>query len=150
LCSSAGLYVTHDQIEAMTLADKIVVLRDGIVEQIGTPMELYNNPANQFVAGFLGSPSMNFVPAAVFGKSAATLGIRPENIRVANKGRAPCSVTHVEHLGGDTNVLVKLESGEQMTIRLFGQHEHNVGDAVHVDFDDSDIFLFNSEGERAA
>ena len=148
--SASMIYVTHDQIEAMTLADKIVVLRDGIVEQIGSPMELYNNPANQFVAGFIGSPSMNFVPAGIFGKDAATLGIRPEDIRVSAKGRASCAVTHVEHLGGDTNVLAKLDSGEQRTIRLFGQHEHEVGDTVQIDFDDASSYIFDANGARLA
>ena len=74
------IYVTHDQTEAMTLADKIVVLKDGQIEQVGSPMELYNNPANQFVAGFLGAPSMNFLPASrVDGKSGEIVGIRPDN-----------------------------------------------------------------------
>ncbi len=146
--SAAMIYVTHDQIEAMTLADKIVVLRDGVVEQIGSPMELYNNPANKFVAGFLGSPAMNFVPAGIFGKDADTLGVRPEYIRVGKKGRATCTVTHVEHLGGDTNVLASLGGGENLTIRLFGQHKQDVGDTVEIDFDDANTYLFNADGAR--
>ena len=81
------IYVTHDQTEAMTLADKIVVLRDGRVEQIGSPMELYNNPANQFVAGFLGSPSMNFFPAdRIGGAEGTTAGVRPEHLTIADQG----------------------------------------------------------------
>lgn len=148
--SAAMIYVTHDQIEAMTLADKIVVLRDGIVEQIGSPMELYNNPANKFVAGFLGSPAMNFVPAEVFGKSADTLGIRPEYIQVGKEGRATVTVTHVEHLGGDTNLLAEIESGDVLTIRLFGQHEHSVGDVLKIDFDDAKTYLFDETGVRIA
>ncbi len=78
------IYVTHDQTEAMTLADRIVVLRDGRVEQVGSPMDLYNDPDNQFVAGFIGSPSMNFLPAAMLGAKGETLGIRPEHLRVAD------------------------------------------------------------------
>jgi len=142
------VYVTHDQIEAMTLADKIVVLRDGIVEQIGAPMTLYNDPVNRFVAGFLGSPAMNFLPAGLLGKDAAALGIRPENIRIDGAGHLPATITHVEHLGGDTNVLAALDSGENVTIRLFGQNQHNVGDNVSLDFDDTDIYLFAEDGAR--
>ncbi len=142
------IYVTHDQIEAMTLADRIVVLRDGIVEQVGAPMELYNNPANQFVAGFLGAPSMNFLPAARVGHTGETLGIRPEHIRIGDAGRLHGKITHVEHLGGDTNVLAALDTGEPVTIRLFGQHAHAVGEDVALDFDDSDAFYFDAQGAR--
>ncbi len=142
------IYVTHDQIEAMTLADRIVVLRDGIVEQVGAPMELYNNPANQFVAGFLGAPSMNFLPAARVGHAGETLGIRPEHIRIGDAGRLHAKITHVEHLGGDTNVLAALDTGEPLTIRLFGQHGHKVGETVSLDFNDSDAFYFDAQGGR--
>ena len=80
------IYVTHDQTEAMTLADKIVILHDGRIEQIGSPMELYNNPTNKFVAGFIGSPQMNFIDASKLGKTAAkTIGIRPEHISLNKK-----------------------------------------------------------------
>ncbi|MEQ9389474.1 ABC transporter ATP-binding protein, partial [Marinovum algicola] len=83
--SASMIYVTHDQIEAMTLADKIVVLRDGRIEQVGSPLELYNNPGNRFVAGFLGSPSMNFLERSVPGlRPGHTLGIRPEHLRVVD------------------------------------------------------------------
>ncbi len=143
------VYVTHDQTEAMTLADKIVVLRDGRVEQVGSPMELYNNPANQFVAGFLGAPSMNFLPAGlVGGASDTTIGIRPEHIRLSDTGRLKAAVSHVENLGGDTNVLVELADGTQMTVRLFGQHNVAPDEAVSVDFDDADTFHFGASGER--
>ena len=142
------IYVTHDQTEAMTLADKIVVLRDGRVEQIGSPMQLYNDPVNQFVAGFLGAPSMNFIPAALVGMGAETLGIRPEHIRIGAPGRLKARVTHVEHLGGDTNVIVALDTGEMLTVRLFGQHDYTVGDRVDIDFDDADSFLFDDGGQR--
>jgi multiple sugar transport system ATP-binding protein len=80
------IYVTHDQVEAMTLADKIVVLNAGKVEQVGSPMELYNDPANKFVAGFIGSPQMNFIDAAKIGISGvATLGVRPEHLDLDRK-----------------------------------------------------------------
>lgn len=144
------IYVTHDQTEAMTLADKIVVLRDGIVEQVGSPMELYNNPANKFVAGFLGSPAMNFLPGSVVGKEAAdTAGIRPEHIRISeDEGRLSGTVSHLERLGGDTNVLLRLESGDILTIRLFGQYETEVGTDLKVTFDDKDVYLFEANGKR--
>ena len=74
------IYVTHDQVEAMTLADRIVVLNAGRVEQVGAPLELYNDPANPFVAGFIGSPQMNFLEAAPLGQPGKTLGIRPEHL----------------------------------------------------------------------
>jgi multiple sugar transport system ATP-binding protein len=133
----------------MTLADKIVVLRDGGVEQVGSPMALYNGPANQFVAGFLGAPSMNFLPAIVENGSADTTnGVRPEHIRLSETGRLRAIVSHVENLGGDTNVLVELADGTQMTVRLFGQHNVAPEEAVSIDFDDSDTFLFGASGER--
>ena len=83
------IYVTHDQVEAMTLADKIVVLNAGRVEQVGTPLELYHNPRNLFVAGFIGSPKMNFFPAEAAGyQGAATIGVRPEHLKIGQEGRA--------------------------------------------------------------
>lgn len=143
------IYVTHDQTEAMTLASKIVVLRDGMVEQVGAPVELYNNPANQFVAGFLGAPSMNFIPATTVGGSPEhTLGVRPEHLRIVGKGRLEANVVHVENLGGDTNVLVEISGGFRMTIRLFGQHPVETGEQIALDFDDSNTFLFNADGRR--
>ncbi|MCY4324767.1 MAG: ABC transporter ATP-binding protein [Betaproteobacteria bacterium] len=143
------IYVTHDQIEAMTLADRIVVLRDGVVEQVGTPMELYNNPVNQFVAGFLGLPSMNFLPAEQIGsKQGATAGIRPEHLVFGESGPIDATVVYVEQLGGDTNVIVKLAAGAELTARLFGQHKYSVGDKVKVAVDEDNIYLFDADGKR--
>lgn len=149
--SASMIYVTHDQTEAMTLADKIVVLRDGRVEQIGSPMELYNNPANQFVAGFLGSPAMNFIKTSVADLAAGTtLGVRPENLEIRDAGRISGEVTHVERLGGDTNLLVKTESGEVLTVRRFGQSVRQIGDRVKLDFDDEKAFYFDEAQRRVA
>lgn len=146
--SASMIYVTHDQTEAMTLADKIVVLRDGRVEQVGAPMELYNNPANQFVAGFLGAPSMNFLPASqITPGDTRTLGLRPENIMVAPDGPLTASVTHVEHLGGDTNVIVMADS-HPLTVRLFGQNAVRVGDTLNLGFDPSAAYYFDADGSR--
>jgi len=143
------IYVTHDQTEAMTLADKIVVLRDGTVEQVGTPMELYNNPANRFVAGFLGAPAMNFIPAEMLGGTATkSVGIRPEYLRISESGRVGGTVIHVEKLGGDTNVLIDIGTGDALTMRKFGQFDIAPGAAVKLDFDDNDSFLFDAKGMR--
>jgi multiple sugar transport system ATP-binding protein len=143
------IYVTHDQTEAMTLADKIVVLHDGRVEQIGSPMDLYNNPDNRFVAGFLGSPSMNFLDAQLLGiETAKIVGIRPEHITISDSGKLRGEINYVEKLGGDTNVYVRLDDSEQITVRLFGQHEHTVGSSVHLAFDDNNLFLFDEADQR--
>ena len=143
------IYVTHDQIEAMTLADRIVVLRDGRIEQVGSPMELYNNPANRFVASFLGSPSMNFLDKSVAGQTAGqTVGIRPEHLTLADEGQIRGTVTHVERLGGDTNLLVKTDAAEQLTVRLFGQNQTQVGAQVTLAFDPALAFHFDADDQR--
>ncbi|WP_417242984.1 ABC transporter ATP-binding protein [Celeribacter sp.] len=147
--SASMIYVTHDQTEAMTLADKIVVLRDGRIEQVGSPMELYNNPANQFVAGFLGSPAMNFFkkgPVEV--PENGTLGVRPEHLRIVKNGRIKGTVAHVEWLGGDTNLLVNSDQGEPFTVRVFGQDATRVGADIALDFDDSAAFIFDHAAMR--
>ncbi|WP_424970834.1 ABC transporter ATP-binding protein [Dinoroseobacter sp. S76] len=142
------IYVTHDQTEAMTLADKIVVLRDGRVEQIGSPMELYNNPANQFVAGFLGAPSMNFFPADLLTQGdTRTMGIRPEDLFVADDGPLAVQVSHVEHLGGDTNVIAHKDA-HQITARLFGQHQVAAGETLRLGFNPESTYAFDRDGAR--
>ncbi|NOC92479.1 ABC transporter ATP-binding protein [Ruegeria sp. HKCCD6604] len=144
------IYVTHDQTEAMTLADKIVVLRDGRVEQVGSPMELYNNPANQFVAGFLGAPSMNFFPASMIGESAdITTGIRPEDLFLSDDGPVIANVTHVEHLGGDTNVIAMMQD-HQITARLFGQHKVEAGQSIRFGYSPGRVYRFDAQGARLA
>ncbi|MCX8954583.1 ABC transporter ATP-binding protein [Ruegeria sp. NA] len=145
--SASMIYVTHDQTEAMTLAD-IVVLRDGRVEQVGSPMELYNNPANRFVAGFLGSPSMNFLPADnLTPGDARELGLRPEDIRLESGGPIAGTVSHVEQLGGDTNVILQT-SNVPITVRLFGQHAIAPGDDVQFGFDPNRAYYFGNDGQR--
>ena len=149
--SASMIYVTHDQIEAMTLADRIVVLRDGRVEQIGSPMELYNNPANRFVAGFLGSPAMNFLKNSVPGLAqGTTIGIRPEYLALTENGQISGEVTHVERLGGDTNLLVKTDQDETLTVRLFGQNPTEVGAHVQLGFDPGMAFHFDDADRRIA
>ena len=147
--SASMIYVTHDQTEAMTLADKIVVLRDGRVEQVGSPMELYNNPANIFVAGFLGSPAMNFLSKAPLNlPQGGALGVRPEHLRMVSNGRISGTVTHVERLGGDTNLLIKTDVNETLTLRLFGQDHTSVGEKISLDFDDANSFVFDAGDQR--
>lgn len=149
--SASMIYVTHDQTEAMTLADKIVVLRDGRVEQVGSPMDLYNNPANKFVAGFLGSPAMNFLQKApVDVPQDGTLGIRPEHLRFKKGGRIKGTVTHVERLGGDTNLLISTAEKETLTVRLFGQDSTAVGEAIELDFDNNAAFAFDANDQCIA
>jgi multiple sugar transport system ATP-binding protein len=141
------IYVTHDQTEAMTLADRIVILHDGRIEQIGTPMELYNRPANKFVAGFIGSPQMNFIDAAALGRSdAVTVGVRPEHIRLdASAGDAMGAVSHIEHLGADTNVYLDCEQAGLLTVRMFGHHDFAIGSKVFAQFEDGKVFRFDAD-----
>ncbi|MCM5551605.1 sn-glycerol-3-phosphate ABC transporter ATP-binding protein UgpC [Pleomorphomonas sp. NRK KF1] len=141
------IYVTHDQVEAMTLADRIVVLNGGVIEQIGSPMELYNRPANLFVAGFIGSPQMNFVEAARIGEAGVTIGIRPEHLSVSPaEGRFKGKVIHAEHLGADTNLYLETETAGLITVRLFGEHRYAADDVVHATPDPTKIHRFDEKG----
>ena len=146
---STIIYVTHDQVEAMTLADKIVVLQGGRIEQVGSPMDLYNDPDNLFVAGFIGSPAMNFLDTKLFDLPAEvkTVGLRPESISLADAGQISGVVSHLEHLGADTNVYVNIGEG-LITVRILGQEEYEVGTTVHLDFATDDMFLFDSDDKR--
>ena len=147
---STIIYVTHDQTEAMTLGDRIVVLNGGVIEQVGTPMELYNNPKNQFVAGFIGSPQMNFISQSSPGNgSPATLGIRPEHIEIASaKGDIAGAVSHVEQLGGDTNIYVDCGESGLICMRMFGEHSIAVDSKIELKFDPQRIYRFDQHGAR--
>jgi len=159
------IYVTHDQVEAMTMADKIVVLRAGIIEQAGAPLELYNNPRNLFVAGFIGSPKMNFMTTSVeagklktggvsldLGRSvtgATTLGIRPEHITIADGSGvkfAEVTVDLVENLGGQTVVYATTADGQALTIVLEGQRTVAIGSTVSAYVDPAKAHIFDAEG----
>ena len=143
------LYVTHDQTEAMTLADRIVVMRAGRIEQVGAPLDLYNAPNNRFVAGFIGSPAMNFITQDVFpGSGADSIGLRPEHLRVVEKGRLAGKVLHFERLGTDTHVIVDAGNGDHLTVRLVGQWEFDLGTPINLDFNDDKAVLFNAQGDR--
>ena len=128
------IYVTHDQVEAMTMADRIAVLNGGVIEQVGTPMELYNNSATKFVAGFIGSPKMNFIQgkfAESFG--ADTIGIRPEHFALGDADSEWVGeVSLVERLGHDTILHVRVPDAGLLTVSLDGQHDQSVGDTVHL------------------
>ncbi|MFN7269275.1 MAG: ABC transporter ATP-binding protein [Cereibacter sp.] len=143
------IYVTHDQIEAMTLADRIVVLRAGKVEQVGAPMELYNNPVNTFVAGFIGSPQMNFLKAGALGMRSDTMGVRPEHIALSrDSGQIAGTVSHVEKLGGETLVYVNTPAQGLLTVRLFGEHDSAVDETAYLTPDPARAFHFDADGLR--
>ena len=145
------IYVTHDQVEAMTMADKIVVLQAGVIEQVGSPLELYHNPRNKFVAGFIGSPKMNFFSGEEAAKhNAHTIGIRPEHIAVsAESGTWKGTVGVAEHLGSDTFFHVHVEgSPDPMTIRAGGEVNMHHGDTVYLTPDADRIHRFDEAGLR--
>ena len=142
------IYVTHDQVEAMTLADKIVVLNAGRIEQIGGPMELYNSPANEFVAGFIGSPKMNFIDGARLGETAKTVGVRPEHLTVDPKsGTWKGTVVHAEHLGADTNLYLDCEKAGLITVRIFGVYDAEPGATLYATPDPARTYRFGADGK---
>jgi multiple sugar transport system ATP-binding protein len=164
------VYVTHDQIEAMTMADKIVVMHDGLVEQIGTPLELYDRPDNQFVAGFIGSPAMNFLrgtvkangaigfegpngvhlplahPPGGFDGRPAVYGIRPEHFTVADDG-AEAEIIVVEPTGSETQVFARL-GGEEIVAVFRERHQFNSGDKIRLKPDARLVHLFDETTGR--
>ncbi len=143
------VYVTHDQVEAMTLADRIVVLNGGRVEQIGAPMDLYNAPANEFVAGFIGSPKMNFIDGGRLGESVKTVGIRPEHLLVdREKGDWKGTVIHAEHLGADTNLYIDTERAGLLTARIFGEFRAEPGSTIYATPQPERVCRFDAEGRR--
>lgn len=167
------IYVTHDQTEAMTMADSIVVLKDGKIEQHGKPLDLYNNPANMFVAGFIGSPKMNFLTiekAQPTGKKLdlelkqnlaiqldfevnpqnlpTTLGIRPEHIQLANgqtENIMPAQLTMVEQLGAVSFLYCKTPTAEQITVEISGQVNLKKNDQVKLYFPKEHCYLFGAD-----
>jgi multiple sugar transport system ATP-binding protein len=146
------IYVTHDQVEAMTLADRIVVLQAGVVEQVGTPMELYERPGNLFVAGFIGSPKMNFVTGAPAEKAKCkTLGFRPEHVTLSTKASANAIkgvVEYTEVLGSDSFIYVVTDHG-MVTAREEGKTKVEKGDTVHILPQEGKTHRFDENGRRA-
>jgi len=142
------IYVTHDQVEAMTMADKIMVLNAGRIEQVGSPLELYRSPANLFVAGFIGSPKMNFVEGAYSKRHKAhVIGVRPEHISLSKtKGEWKGTVGVAEHLGSDTFLHVNVEGVGQMTARADGEVDLRHGEAVFLTPNVARIHRFDEQG----
>jgi multiple sugar transport system ATP-binding protein len=134
MTGSTMIYVTHDQVEAMTLADRICVLRDGLVEQVGTPLELYENPQSLFVAGFIGSPKMNFLNGEIASKfGAETVGIRSEHIEIADRdGAWKGKVVHSENLGSDSYIYVDIGTEEPVIVRQEGTSQHVPDEAISI------------------
>ena len=168
---ATSVYVTHDQIEAMTMADHVVVMRDGVIEQQGTPLELYDRPVNRFVAGFIGSPAMNFIPAVVSADGASLLlqfgddepqqsigtpaslppgkriivGIRPEHIRPTGAQDAPLTqpVSAVETTGSAT--FLTLGTTTELVIAVQGRSAVKAGEVIGLDINPADMHLFDEE-----
>jgi multiple sugar transport system ATP-binding protein len=171
------IYVTHDQVEAMTLADKIVVLNGGVVQQVGSPLELYHRPANLFVAGFIGSPKMNFIEVTVTAVGAGevtvsgpdvtevkvpvrtegiavgsklTMGVRPHELTPAESGAITGTVALVEHLGNETIVNLRIGSGKPMVVVLAGDFPAATGQTLSLNPDSSKSVLFDQAGQAIA
>jgi multiple sugar transport system ATP-binding protein len=173
------IYVTHDQVEAMTLADRIVVLNAGVVEQFGSPLELYHHPQNLFVAGFIGSPKMNFLqgeiaggsgnavsvrlgdgttvlaPAGRNGASAGdkvTVGLRPEHLLEGGGGDTELKgqVVAVEHLGGETYIYVERGGDEPLVVKAAGDSKTKVNEVLPIGVPASACYLFDSDGQAFA
>jgi multiple sugar transport system ATP-binding protein len=147
------IYVTHDQVEAMTMADKIVVLQAGVIEQVGSPLELYHTPRNKFVAGFIGSPKMNLIEGAEAAKHGVeTIGIRPEHLSVSTtEGMWKGRVGVAEHLGSDTFIHVH-DTGlmDMMTVRIAGDIQVKHGDPIYMTPNTDQIHRFDASGLRIA
>lgn len=163
------IYVTHDQVEALTLADRIVVLNAGDIQQVGTPLELYERPANKFVAQFIGSPTMNILSVEQSGRgiqlkdgtvlqlangsdksSARELGVRPEHLNVVTPEKAHLSgvAELVEHLGSDTNIHAKVPGVGQVLVRQHGHFPLKAGEPVDIALDLEKAHLFDADGRR--
>ncbi|WP_116130751.1 ABC transporter ATP-binding protein [Tropicimonas sp. IMCC34043] len=148
-----SLYVTHDQVEAMTLADRMIVMNEGTADQIGAPLEVYGNPATTFVAGFIGSPPMNFLDAAALENAPAgvSLGVRPESVRLVgtSEGRLEGTVAYAEPLGAETLIHLRTADGQALTIRQDGVLPVPAeGDRLGAVWDPSQEFRFGPDGRR--
>jgi ABC-type sugar transport system ATPase subunit len=171
------IYVTHDQIEAMTMADRIVVLRDGVVQQVGTTSEVYGHPANTFVAIFVGSPPMNLIPGRLLtadggqrfqgpigvdldalgpiarADEVVTLGARPENVELGRSGDVaaiPGRVDLIETVGADTYLSVGVAEGTTVMVRVSADTRVQEGDCLHLRFPPQRLLLFDAAGNRVA
>ena len=170
------IYVTHDQIEAMTLADKIVVLKEGEVSQVGSPLQLYDDPDNLFVAGFIGSPKMNFLSGVVAGHDATgllvtltdldgkglvipldaalqtgeavTIGVRPEHFSDTGAMALPLTIDIIEHLGGETFAYARHGHSDVITIRVQHGRDLKPGQTIEARFEPKSVLVFDAGGQR--
>jgi ABC-type sugar transport system ATPase subunit len=142
---STMIYVTHDQVEAMTMADKIVVLNAGKVEQVGAPMDLYRDPATPFVAGFIGSPKMNLYEGEIAKtEGCSTYGIRPEHVELSkDHGRWNGKIHHLEQLGAETILHLDVHELGQLVARIEGDHDYKIGEMLFASPMDGKEFRFN-------
>ena len=152
------IYVTHDQVEAMTLADRIVVINQGVIEQVGTPIELYNSPKNQFVAEFIGSPKMNMINIQNGGKfdlinlnppsEASKIGIRPEHLSLANNGshKLKGTVRHIENLGEHLLCYINLEKDNEITAKLDVNSDIKINEKINLNWHQDHQHFFDSSG----
>jgi len=152
------IYVTHDQVEAMTLADRIVVINQGVIEQVGTPIELYNSPKNQFVAEFIGSPKMNMINIENGEKfdlinlnppsEASKIGIRPEHLSLANNGshKLKGTVRHIENLGEHLLCYINLEKDNEITAKLDVNSDIKINEKINLDWHQDHQHFFDSSG----
>jgi sn-glycerol 3-phosphate transport system ATP-binding protein len=161
-----SIFVTHDQTEAMTLADKLAVINNGVIEQLATPIEIYNNPKSLFVAGFIGSPQMNFIDGELKNNTLSaegfeiknvksdfngdiTLGIRPEHLSQSNNGLINLNVDLVEQLGSDNLVYGQLKDKKDFCYRCPGNLIIKKGDKLNLNIDNENYFIFDkSSGKR--
>ena len=152
------IYVTHDQVEAMTLADRIVVINQGVIEQVGTPIELYNSPKNQFVAEFIGSPKMNMINIQNGEKfdlinlnppsEASKIGIRPEHLSLANNGshKLKGTVRHIENLGEHLLCYINLEKDNEITAKLDVNSDIKINEKINLNWHQDHQHFFDSSG----
>jgi lactose/L-arabinose transport system ATP-binding protein len=175
--NATAIYVTHDQVEAMTLADKIVVMRDGIIEQVGAPLAVYDDPDNMFVAGFIGSPKINFIKGVVeavtpkgatvklhgyenlsipftlktsapAAGSAVTIGLRPQHFGDKGSLSFPLTIELVENLGGESFVYARNGKSDMITISTQSGRDLHAGDKMKAHFDAARALLFDEQGRR--
>lgn len=168
------IYVTHDQVEAMTMADQIVVLRAGRIEQFGPPLELYTRPANLFVAGFLGTPQMNFVEGRLVGEGKGatveisgskeslpvalaegassskdvTVGFRPEHIQLDSNGPMKATVKSLEHLGSETMIYAQMGETKEIVVRAQGIQQLASGDVMSLSVAPQQTYVFDAKSEK--
>ncbi|WP_350604027.1 ABC transporter ATP-binding protein [Pseudoalteromonas sp. SMN1298-MNA-CIBAN-0114] len=146
--STTMVYVTHDQVEAMTMADRIAVFNAGIIEQVGTPLELYKNPVNKFVAGFIGSPKMNFIDAPQNeDANVSCIGIRPEHITLSTEqGTWAGTVGVIEHLGSESFLHINIEGKGTVTVKADGDCPIKYGDSIYLSAPADKVLKFDNNG----